>query len=102
MEQSSARNLLVFSHYPTDYFDSEPDFIAALSNNSKHKIMYFGGHRHNIDQTSTVSTAPNVNWLVGGGGGWSCDGGAQGFLVGEVQEDFDVILYPVLVDFTEC
>merc|ERR1712187_239003 len=101
-KRSKARNLLVFSHYPTDYFTSAPEFIAALSNNSKHNIMYFGGHRHNVDKTSTTSAAPNENWLVGGGGGWSCDGGAQGFLVGEISADYELTTYPVLVDKQMC
>ena len=26
---------------------------------------------------------PNMEWVVGGGGGWSCDG-EQGFVVGDV------------------
>lgn len=27
---------------------------------------------------------PNVEWVVGGGGGWSCDG-QQGFVVGDID-----------------
>jgi len=102
---SPAKNLLVFSHYPTDYFSSRPDFIRALSNNSKHHIEYFAGHRHNVDQSSTTSTAPNNNWLVGGGGGWGCEGYApqnQGFVVGEIHDDGTITTYSVLVDTSEC
>lgn len=83
--KSTMKTLLVFSHYPTDYFYSEPAFLAALRDNSKHNIIYFGGHRHSTDQTSTLSIHPNENWLVGGGGGWGCDGPEQGFVVGEIS-----------------
>lgn len=101
-QNSSARNLLVFSHYPTDYFYSEPDFIAGLSDNSKHDIFYFGGHRHNTDNYTTMRTGPNVNWVVGGGGGWSCDGKQQGFVVGEIAPDARIQTYSVLVDYDTC
>merc|ERR1712039_1152134 len=99
---SSAKNLVVFSHYPTDYITAVTQFIATLKNNSKHNILYLGGHRHSIDQSSTTSIAPNDNWLVGGGGGWSCDGPQQGFLVGEISTDFQLTTYPVLVDKSTC
>uniref|UniRef100_A0A7S1MDK0 Calcineurin-like phosphoesterase domain-containing protein n=1 Tax=Alexandrium catenella TaxID=2925 RepID=A0A7S1MDK0_ALECA len=98
---SQARNLVVFSHYPTDYFVSLPDFLAGLRS-TRHRIEYFGGHRHNVDDASTVSTAPNHNWLSGGGGGWSVDGGGQGFIVGQVGEDYTLQTYPILVDAAEC
>merc|ERR1712217_170428 len=100
--QSSAKNLVVFSHYPTDYLTTVPEFIGALKNNSKHHILYLGGHRHSIDQSSTTSIAPNDNWLVGGGGGWSCDGPSQGFLVAEISVDDKLTTYPVLVDKSAC
>jgi predicted phosphohydrolase len=99
---STAPNLIVFSHYPTDYFWAAPDFLAELRDGSKHHIEYFGGHRHNVDQTTTVSIAPNNNWLVGGGGGYGCDGKQQGFLVGEVDADSHITTYPVLVDYSAC
>lgn len=99
---SSAPNLLVFSHYPTDYFWAAPEFLGALRDSSKHHIEYFGGHRHNVDQKSTTSIWPNNNWLVGGGGGYGCDGEEQGFLVGEVGSDFHITTYPVLVDYRLC
>jgi len=99
---SKAKNLVVFSHYPTDYFSSEPKFQNALRQGWPHDIVYFGGHRHNVDNTSTASIFPNVNWLVGGGGGWSCDGAQQGFLVAEVGKDSKITTYPVLVDKDIC
>jgi len=84
---SSQKNLLVFSHYPTDYFKKHhTSMLPALKDRSKHNIDYFGGHRHNTDQSSTSSIAPNNNWLVGGCGGWGCDGGNQGFVVGEISD----------------
>lgn len=126
---SNATNLLVFSHYPTDYFpgpeynesaeqhpwspswvwmDEEElspglrSFIPALSNASRGHIEYFGGHRHNVDQTSTASTAPQSNWLVGGGGGWGTDGKDQGFVVGEIRPGGKVTTRPVIVDWSYC
>eukprot|EP00413_Alexandrium_margalefii_P014171 CAMPEP_0204548584 /NCGR_PEP_ID=MMETSP0661-20131031/23685_1 /ASSEMBLY_ACC=CAM_ASM_000606 /TAXON_ID=109239 /ORGANISM="Alexandrium margalefi, Strain AMGDE01CS-322" /LENGTH=234 /DNA_ID=CAMNT_0051555505 /DNA_START=33 /DNA_END=734 /DNA_ORIENTATION=- len=72
-EKSSARNMVVFSHYPTDYLWKLPEVLSLLGNASLRHVLYLGGHRHNVDQSSTLSTAPNANWLVGGGGGWSCD-----------------------------
>jgi len=101
-EHSEAKNLLVFSHYPTDYFSSVPEFLTNLSNASKHDILFFGGHRHNVDNTTTWQTPPNRNWVVGGGGGWSCDGPAQGFLVGTVGADYWVDTYTELVDYNIC
>lgn len=101
---STASNLVVFSHYPTDYFWAFPDFLAELSNASSHHVEYFGGHRHNVDQRSTTSTAPNSNWVVGGGGGWGCEayGREQGFVVGEIGADLNLTTYPVLVNFSVC
>jgi len=103
--ESEARNLVVFSHYPTDYFWGFPDFLAELSNATSHHVEYFGGHRHNVDQRSTTPTAPNSNWLVGGGGGWGCEpsyGNEQGFLVGEIGADDVLRTYPVLVNYSLC
>jgi len=103
---STAKNLLVFSHYPTDYFwdtspgDASSDFIAGLKT-EKHHIEYFGGHRHNVDQ-KTLSIAPNNNWLSGGGGGWGCDGSQQGFVVGEIAKDGTLTTRSVLVPQNEC
>eukprot|EP00929_Paragymnodinium_shiwhaense_P107980 TRINITY_DN74312_c0_g1_i1.p1 TRINITY_DN74312_c0_g1~~TRINITY_DN74312_c0_g1_i1.p1 ORF type:complete len:473 (+),score=75.80 TRINITY_DN74312_c0_g1_i1:79-1419(+) len=96
---SSQPNLVVFSHYPTDYFrNHHTDMLSALQDGSK-PITYFGGHRHNTDQ-NTASIAPNNNWVVGGCGGWSCDGGNQGFVVGEVSSS--VKTYAVLADRGLC
>ena len=107
MESSNASNLIVFSHYPTDYFWAYPDLLGNLSQGSRpngldRHVEYFGGHRHNVDQTSTTPILPNNNWLVGGGGGWSCDGKEQGFVVGEIFEDGRIETRPVLVNHCFC
>ena len=81
---SRKSNLLVFSHYPTDYFQSVPSFLDQLEPNGERTIAYFSGHRHNTDQTTTLRTGPH-DWLVGGGGGWSCDGIEQGIVVGTID-----------------
>ena len=103
MEESSARNLVVFSHYPTDYFKGMPAFLGGLRDGSRHRIEYFAGHRHNVDQRTTVPTSPNNNWLVGGGGGWACEdyGNEQGFVVGEVYAN-NITTNAVLVDAGLC
>jgi len=101
-KESTAKSLVVFSHYPTDYLTGAPDLLEALMDNSRHNITYFGGHRHSVDNTSTLSIEPNKNWLVGGGGGFSCDSEKQGFVVGEIWGDSSVTTYPVLVDFKCC
>lgn len=130
--RSNASNWVVFSHYPTDYFpqkqpsngmpaDTWPpswfnlhvsgeelpdrfhDFLSELSNVSRNSIVYFGGHRHNVDQSSTVPTSPHTNWLVGGGGGWGTEayGDQQGFVVGEIGLDGQITTRPVTVNFEE-
>lgn len=123
---SKASNLIVFSHYPTDYFpgawnESEREwgpswifmdadtiprglstFLHELSNASRGHIEYFGGHRHNVDQRSVASTAPHSNWLVGGGGGWGTDGPEQGFVVGEIMSAGQVTTYSVILDPSLC
>lgn len=101
MAKSIAKSMIVFSHYPTDYFTAAPEFMEALRSPARN-ITYFGGHRHSTDQTSTASIAPNTNWLVGGGGGWSCDTTSQGFVVGEILLDGSVKTWRVIVDAPTC
>jgi hypothetical protein len=102
-QASSAKNMLVFSHYPTDYLWPSEALMGGLkssegANGAPRHIEYFGGHWHNVDQDSCASIAPNNQWLVGGGGGWGTDGDQQGFVVGEINDDFTIKTYPVLMD----
>eukprot|EP00440_Ansanella_granifera_P007981 gb/GFBE01008636.1/.p1 GENE.gb/GFBE01008636.1/~~gb/GFBE01008636.1/.p1 ORF type:complete len:207 (+),score=25.71 gb/GFBE01008636.1/:1-621(+) len=108
MAKSNASNLVVFSHYPTDYLWGLPTMLGNLSNGTRpegldRQVNYFAGHRHNVDQNSTTSIAPNGNsWLVGGGGGWGCDGEEQGFVVGELLSNGTLVTRSVLIDHCIC
>jgi len=92
------------SHYPTDYLNGAGVWIRNAPGSSQGhdvyfmqmlshpqvKIVYFGAHRHTTDNTTVLPTGTNPNWVVGGGGGWSCDGTAtnnQGVVVGELLSD---------------
>ena len=48
-QKSAAKTLVVFSHYPVDYLYANLEILDLFPNNSKHGIVYFGGHRHNTD-----------------------------------------------------
>mmetsp|Transcript_60304 Transcript_60304/g.127699 ORF Transcript_60304/g.127699 Transcript_60304/m.127699 type:complete len:373 (-) Transcript_60304:257-1375(-) len=102
MKVSKASNIIVFTHYPTDYFGAYPDFLGNLTTSPGRQITVFGGHRHNVDTRSVTSIAPNVAWVVGGGGGWGCDGNEQGFVVGEIGPKGDVHTSPVIVSPSKC
>jgi len=107
MNQSNASNMIVFSHYPTDYLWAHADVLDKMSNGTRpaghaRHVEYFAGHRHNVDQHSTTSIHPNNNWLVGGGGGWGCDGHEQGFVVGELFSDGTMTSRSVIVDYADC
>jgi len=90
------KNILVFSHYPTDYCGGSlpASFCDSLKRSGENgiKIHYFAGHRHAVDDTSVAAykVGSAKSWLVGGGGGWGCDGSPnqyenQGFLVGDID-----------------
>merc|ERR1712136_705178 len=100
-QESTAKTLVVFSHYPVDYLYANPEILDLLPDQSKHDIVYFGGHRHNTDQNGP-SIAPNTQWLVGGGGGYGCDGGQQGFMGGFVWADGTVTTEVKLVKTSDC
>jgi len=105
LKQSTHTNMVVFSHYPTDYFwdSSTTDMLELLRDKTEDRhIEYFGGHRHSTDNTSTIPTRPNNNWLVGGGGGWGCDSATQGFVVGEIDANYKLRTYSVLVPHWDC
>ena len=85
-----------------DYFFSVPEFLDQLRPGKPGRtVAYFSGHRHNTDQTSTFKTGPH-DWLVGGGGGWSCDGLEQGFVVATIDENFQLKTHPVLMNPYTC
>jgi len=101
-KKSTQKSLVVFSHYPTDYFRAAPKFLETLSDNSTYGITYYGAHRQTIDQ-SGVSIEPNTNWVVGGGGGDKCKTtSTQGFVVGEIWGDSSITSTPVAVDNSAC
>lgn len=100
LRESSAKNLVAFSHYPSDFFWGNPGFLNQLRSQER-DMAYFGGHRHNTDQRTTAKTGPH-DWLVGGGGGWGCDGMEQGFVVVEIDQDFGMRSYSVLVPPSVC
>eukprot|EP00930_Biecheleria_cincta_P089951 TRINITY_DN7929_c1_g1_i1.p1 TRINITY_DN7929_c1_g1~~TRINITY_DN7929_c1_g1_i1.p1 ORF type:complete len:456 (+),score=74.35 TRINITY_DN7929_c1_g1_i1:59-1426(+) len=105
LKESTHTNMVVFSHYPTDYFwdSSMTDMLDLLRSKTEDRhIEYFGGHRHSTDNTSTIPTRPNNNWLVGGGGGWGCDSATQGFVVGEIDANYKLRTYSVLVPHWDC
>jgi len=98
---SPAKNLVVFSHYPTFHFKKgAPHFLEGLKDHSK-RITYFGGHHHDV-RKSTDTIHPNVEWVVGGGGGWGCDGSMQGFVVGEINDQNEVHTHSVVVPEHHC
>jgi hypothetical protein len=99
MANSKQKSMVVFSHYPTEYFRTTPTLLDALRDNSARDITYFGAHRRTTDQ-SGVSIKPNTQWVVGGGGGDTCDSSKQGFAVGEIWGDSSITVAPVYVDST--
>ena len=83
--------MIVFSHYPTDYFvgggvygeHGSPGIMYQLRRQDV-RITYFGAHVHITEGPKHTLGPHNVEWVVGGGGGWSCDG-AQGLVTGDVD-----------------
>jgi len=101
VKSSRQKSLVVFSHYPTDFLVSSPDFLETLTDDSSHSITYFGAHRQTTDQ-SGISIAPNTNWVVGGGGSDTCASEKQGFVVGEIWGDSSITASPVYVAPGPC
>jgi len=100
VSSSPYKNLVVFSHYPTDYLSGHPDILGPLRD-QRHNILYLGGHRHSTDSSSVLQIWPHQSWVVGGGGGLSCDG-PQGFLVGEIDANDNIKTYPIHVPPGVC
>ena len=90
LDANVGKHVIVFSHYPTNYFQfggvykehGSPGILQQLRR-SDVKITYFGAHVH-LTEGPKHGIAPNVEWVVGGGGGWSCDG-EQGVVTGDVS-----------------
>lgn len=99
----SPHSMVVFSHYPLDYFANYPNILGPLSNASR-PTVFFGGHRHNTDQNGQPSIGPNTPgaWLVGGGGGWGLDGGQQGIVLGEIMSDGSIRTSSRIVPLWQC
>merc|ERR1719356_1997095 len=110
MRKTKADNVLLFNHYPSNYFQSNNrrSFIDAVkqgpSNNAK--IFYFGGHTHNVEKNYGINTDPAEEWLVGGGGGWGCDGNNQGAVVGYIYKNsagrFTIKTESLLIPKSQC
>ena len=65
-------NFLSYKHiymgcFPVPYWMTRGDDLTLASPGSS--IVYFGGHRHNVDQRTVASISPHTSWLSGGGGG---------------------------------
>ena len=71
-QESTAKTLVVFSHYPVDYLGPQAELLSLLGDNSKHNILYFRRITVTTLTRLVPSIAPNEQWLVGGGGGVRC------------------------------
>merc|ERR1719273_2379228 len=51
-QNSTAKNIIAVSHYPTGYLQRAGywDLLGQLSDSKKHNVNYFAGHGHNVDQ----------------------------------------------------
>ena len=100
-----ARTLIVASHFPTDFLDNcgsyihkadggenKMEYFNDLIATPEVNIVYYGAHRHSTENKTVHPTGRNPNYVVGGGGGWSCDEGQlgienQGVVVAEIYPD---------------
>jgi len=82
-------NVIVFTHYPQEYLlwggvlgeHGSPGILDQLKRTDV-TITFFSAHVHVTEGPKELG--PNVEWVVGGGGGWSCDG-EQGVVTGDVE-----------------
>lgn len=108
MKSTTADNVLILNHYHTNYFGgSKYSFINALKQGAQNgaQLYHFGGHTHFVQENYGQNIAPAKQWLVGGGGGWGCDGSAQGFTVGIINRSngkTSIQLQAELVDHRAC
>merc|ERR1740121_443680 len=84
MKETQADNVIVFNHYPTQYFnrDGRQYFLDGLRTGAANdaQVYYFGGHVHFVREQKNnqngwpfgTDVSPAKQWLVGGGGGWGC------------------------------
>jgi predicted phosphodiesterase len=105
---SQAKNLIVVTHYPTDFCHQHQGcerFKDVLRKNAKGNLAYFTGHTHVTQpmqvRDPSVFQNPGNFWLSGGGGGWSTEGD-QGFVVGQIGLDGNLTTYPVLINSQAC
>lgn len=109
LKKTKADNMLIINHYPSVYFGgSRYKFIEALKGGSNNdaQLYFFGGHTHFVQENYGMNISPAKAWLVGGGGGWGCDGSAQGFTVGIINKDsdgkFSIEMKAELVNHSSC
>merc|ERR1719150_958046 len=117
MKETQADNVIVFNHYPPTYFtrDGRESFLQGLRTGPANgaDLYYFGGHVHFVKEQGhdygwpfSADVSPAKQWLVGGGGGWGCDGPQQGFVVGIINRDengkFSIELESQLVNPASC
>jgi len=118
MKETQADNVIVFNHYPTTYFthSGREGFLDGLRTGPANdaQMYYFGGHVHFVKEQGhndygwpfQTNISPTKQWLVGGGGGWGCDGPEQGFVVGIINKDesgkFSIELHSELVNPASC
>lgn len=115
LKSTTADNLLVINHYPSYYFGgSRSSFINAMKQGASNdaQIYFLGGHVHFVQENYGVDISPAKAWLPrqknlnGGGGGWGCDGSAQGFTVGIINKDSNgkttITMETQLVNHASC
>ena len=107
VEANVGAHLIVNSHYPTDYLEGLQAYVPSAGRNVRIldllrrtdvQITYIGAHRHSTDDNPKHrnNIAPNREWVVGGGGGWSCDG-PQGVVVGDVDTTTGEVLHTRII-----
>ena len=90
VEANVGGNLIIVTHYPINYIHGggvkgervDSGEWMRLLRRTDLKITYLGAHVH-VTEKHASSIAPHEEYVVGGGGGWSCDG-QQGIVVGDV------------------
>jgi len=108
LKNTKMDNVLIMNHYHTNYFGgSRYGFINALKGGAANgaQVWHFGGHTHFVQENYGQNIGSAKQWLVGGGGGWGCDGAAQGFTVGIIDRTngkTTISMHSELVDHSAC